>query len=622
MIKITNLTKSYDSTVIYKNANYTFKGPSLTCFLGASGSGKTTLLNLLAGFDTNYTGEIQVDNMLLNKLSKDELCDYRFNNIGFIFQHYNLLKGYTALENILMASNLSGNIDNKNTEKAEKLLMDLGIKDKENEKIENLSGGQKQRVAIARALINDPKIILADEPTGALDHESSKAIMDILKKISKTKTVVVITHDEDVAKYADEIINLDDYNINVIKAYDSYDEVVSDFDDDINISKMNNKKPTIPFKLSLKLGIKNFKIHFVKFVVSALIIALGSVAFIGALGSKDILNSSISQFKEKNFFFNKGLIPKSHGDKIVNENLEDIFNKLKGMNTIENIYYQYNLENLKFIYNSKEANFDFKMPTPTYNLSMVYGSMPSNSEDEIVISPSLASKFESDIKNIIGKTLTLQYNNKNGNVSSINLKISGIVNTTFDDFIIGSKVENEIYNNYNIKEKTGISFDIKDFNEIIAVQNSLTKDKITVFTKELEVKSFQKTFANLLKLYTLVSYLILIVGLLISSIILYKISIERYTEVGLLSSLGYSKKIISGILTKETLIFSLISTVISLFMVKILDVIYITQFHVSLGINIKTIGILIAINLLFTLGISFIISRKLLNTEPAEALNK
>ncbi|MDU7251495.1 MAG: ABC transporter ATP-binding protein [Clostridium sp.] len=207
MINLNNVTKKYGKNNIYTNTNYTFKNNTLTCFLGPSGSGKTTLLNLLAGFDRDYSGNIDVQSNNLKNLSLDELCTYRFNNIGFIFQYYNLLKGYSSIENVIMGLHLDSRLskDEKN-KKALDLLTDLGLSNKAYDPIDNLSGGEKQRVAIARALINDPEILLADEPTGALDEDTTKSIMEIIKKLSKNKTVVVITHDDAVAEYGDEVI--------------------------------------------------------------------------------------------------------------------------------------------------------------------------------------------------------------------------------------------------------------------------------------------------------------------------------------------------------------------------------------------------------------------------------
>ena len=182
MIQVKNLRKKYDHSLILDDTNFTFPNKGLVCLLGASGCGKSTLLNMIAGFDSDYSGDITVCGTSISKMNADELCAYRRDNIGFIFQNYHLLSGYTVLENIMLHCELNSLDEQSNVENAKELLNKLGISEKANEKIENLSGGQKQRVAIARALISNPSIILADEPTGALDRSNSNEIMNFAKR--------------------------------------------------------------------------------------------------------------------------------------------------------------------------------------------------------------------------------------------------------------------------------------------------------------------------------------------------------------------------------------------------------------------------------------------------------
>jgi macrolide transport system ATP-binding/permease protein len=196
MITLKNLSKSYGSNTILEGVSYTFPQNGLICLMGASGGGKTTLLNLIAGFDSDYQGEIAAGGFPLNKMDPDALCEYRQTHIGFVFQNYHLLTGYSALENVLLAAELSPENEAESSAKATGLLRQLGLGDKLGQSCETLSGGQKQRVAIARALMTNPRLILADEPTGALDRTTSTEIMTLLKEISKEKLVVVITHDE------------------------------------------------------------------------------------------------------------------------------------------------------------------------------------------------------------------------------------------------------------------------------------------------------------------------------------------------------------------------------------------------------------------------------------------
>ncbi|WP_243281551.1 ATP-binding cassette domain-containing protein [Clostridium sp. D53t1_180928_C8] len=183
-----------------------------------------------------------------------------------------------------------------------------------------LSGGQKQRVAIARALINDPAIILADEPTGALDNESTENIMNILKDISKNKTVIVITHDDDVLDYADEVIKLENNKIVAVK--ENTNNQTEQF------KKDNWKNPSIDKKTLNKLSIKNFKLNFIKYILVAIIIAFSTSTFIASFSANEIGNKVFNDFKEKNSFYNIGQIPKYFSGQVVNENLEELKEKI------------------------------------------------------------------------------------------------------------------------------------------------------------------------------------------------------------------------------------------------------------------------------------------------------
>ncbi|MDU1413644.1 MAG: ABC transporter ATP-binding protein [Clostridium sp.] len=621
MINLKALNKSFGDIEIYKDVNYSFKENKLSCFLGPSGSGKTTLLNLIAGFDSDYTGEITVEGIKLSDLSIDELCEYRFNNIGFIFQNYNLLTGYTTLENVLMGINLNSDAtESEKITRASDLLSSLGIEDKKNENIETLSGGQKQRVAIARALINSPKIILADEPTGALDEEATKSIMEILKEISKEKTVIIITHDEEVADYADEIIELENYDISIKKAA-MVDEniVVTSSTEDYKISKKNKSK--LGRKISRKLSIKNFRIHFFKFFIAGLIIAFGSAAFVGTLSSKKIMGRIIDEFKTKNFFYNIGQAPI---DKKNEKSAEEIFNILDSRRDVESVYYQYDLENITLKNDHKTFNIEYKSPTALSKESLVYGVMPKAEKDEIAIAINIANRLTDDVKSMLGKEIVLQYLDKNNEIQEVNLVVSGLTNSQYQDFVVSSNIESIIYENGSINKDnpTAISFEVKNFEEISKVDSELKTIGIEVFTRAEEVDSFQNSFARLIKLYTGVSYIILLVGMVISAVILYKVSIERYREVGLLGALGYNMININNIMFKESTYFALISTIISCALIFALEAVYKVQFGYGLELSIISFIILIGINLMLTIILSNVINLKLIKTEPALALRK
>lgn len=253
MLELKNIKKSYKTGEFVQHA---LKGVSLTfdrnefvCILGASGSGKTTLLNIIGGLDRYDSGDLIINNMSTKKFN-DTLWDaYRNNCVGFIFQSYNLIGHLSVLENVEMSLTLSGVKDKK--EKALSALEKVGLKDHAYKKPNQLSGGQMQRVAIARAIVNDPEVILADEPTGALDTKTSKQIMELIKEISKEKLVIMVTHNSDLAKkYATRIIEVKD------------GEVINDsspLDKTKNKNNIEIKKTKMSFLTALKLSFNNIR---------------------------------------------------------------------------------------------------------------------------------------------------------------------------------------------------------------------------------------------------------------------------------------------------------------------------------------------------------------------------
>ncbi len=179
--------------------------------MGPSGSGKSTLMNLIGCLDSPTSGEYILHGIDVSKMSDSELADVRNKEIGFVFQTFNLLPRMTALENVALPLVYAGVSKADREERAKKVLLEVGLADRMTHKPNELSGGQRQRVAIARALINNPAIILADEPTGNLDSKTSQEIMNIFKEIHKRgNTIIVVTHEPDIAAFADRIVRLKD----------------------------------------------------------------------------------------------------------------------------------------------------------------------------------------------------------------------------------------------------------------------------------------------------------------------------------------------------------------------------------------------------------------------------
>ncbi|MEG2291256.1 MAG: ABC transporter ATP-binding protein [Clostridium sp.] len=215
IVKLNNINKFYtrgDSSLhVLKNINLTVNRGEYIAILGASGSGKSTLMNIMGCMDTLDNGEYFINDIEVNKCNDDELSKIRNENIGFIFQKYNLIGQYTVLQNVIMPLLIRGMTRAEATKVAEESIKMVGLLDRIEHKPNELSGGQQQRVAIARALVTKPALLLADEPTGALDSSTGKEILELFKSLNDAgNTIIMITHDLKVAKSSKKILNLDD----------------------------------------------------------------------------------------------------------------------------------------------------------------------------------------------------------------------------------------------------------------------------------------------------------------------------------------------------------------------------------------------------------------------------
>ena len=341
MIKIDKITKKYGKRAIFSDFSFEFPNKGMVCLVGSSGSGKSTLLNMISGVDNDFEGSIKIDDVELKKMLKGSIANYRIANIGYVFQSFNLLNLDTAFNNVLLPLESSYKakrfIHNKRVEDALNL---VGLKDLAKQRINKMSGGEKQRVAIARAIINDPKVVLCDEPTGALDEKNAVEIFKLLKIVSQNTLVVVATHDLDSIKgLADIVLQINDGVVYAEKHRPKKIKQKTSL-----IGKGNLKKhPHVPLLFKIRYAFQKIKAKKVRSVIMNLMLSLS----LTGIGLSLIITNSVTTKVEDAF---KAIL---NGNYVIvsnkNEN-ENTFTTTysSSFNSVYNIYnkYQYLLDGI------------------------------------------------------------------------------------------------------------------------------------------------------------------------------------------------------------------------------------------------------------------------------------
>ena len=296
MLELKNISKTYQTGTFRQtalnNVSLKFRKNEFVSILGASGSGKTTLLNIIGGLDRYDEGDLIINNKSTKKFKNQDWDSYRNNCIGFIFQSYNLIGHISVLDNVEMGMTLSGISAKKRKEKAKEALKRVGLEDHMHKRPNQLSGGQMQRVAIARALANDPDVILADEPTGALDTKTSIQIMDLIKEIAKDKLVIMVTHNPDLAKeYANRIIELKDGEV-----INDSNPIKKDEKDD---KKLKIKKTAMSFFTALKLSFNNIRTKKGRTLITAFASSIGIIGIALILSLSNGFKIEIDKFEKQ-----------------------------------------------------------------------------------------------------------------------------------------------------------------------------------------------------------------------------------------------------------------------------------------------------------------------------------
>ncbi len=622
-LELKNIVKKYNNEKekILDDVNITFSKGEFVSILGESGSGKSTLMNIIGGLDLNYSGNVMYNN---RKLEKSNVDDYRKNKIGFIFQSFNLFSHLTAFENVKLVQEINSNSD---SDKIIDLFKKLNIEDIMDKKPNQLSGGQKQRVAIARALINDPEIILADEPTGALDNKNTSNIIKILKDISKEgKIVIIVTHSEEVAKNSSRIIKINDGKVLIDKT-----NYVTDIT--YNENKLTKKRKISIFSL-LKIAFRNLK----KNIKRNLLIILGTSIGIFSISFMLFLNSGIKKYINDQLVNSENAnvieVKKSNDilkeEKFENEDIE----KISNINHVNKVYKNTSISGLSSI-NYLDKKYELMSLSTYTNINkkeLKYGNVCK--DNEIVISEYLAKSMINNIKSLIGKEVTLYLlENSKPLIMEKKVIISGIIKNTNNEFIDNM---NFAYIPYNSLEKMYSDNNIKlnPTNLSIKIDNIKNSDSVK---KRLDFYNYShsnmsKMIDSITKYIDIITFILIGisgVSLVVSSIMIFIIMyinvIERTKEIGILKSLGCKETNIKLIFVLESFLIGLFSGIYgclaSSIITKIINSYTLSKYKsLFIDINLKYVFITILISIFISVVSGLKPSIKASKLDPVESL--
>lgn len=671
MIELKNICKSYNSNGIYENAlkniNIILPSRGLISIVGKSGSGKTTLLNIIGSLDNPDFGDLIIDNKNIRSFNDDELDSYRNKYISFIFQNYNLIDHMSVIDNIKLKNTISFDDENRVIYEAEEALKKVHLYKYRDKLPIYLSGGERQRVAIARAISSDSKIILCDEPTGALDHKTGIEILNTLKELSKEKLVIMVTHNLELAKkYSNRIITMEDGEI----VNDTLNKEIKEEYEEFKIPKIK-----LDFKTIFKIAYSNLLLKKKRNILLALTSSIGIIGISIILSISNGFNDSLDDYEKyissrvpiivSNYKEEKS--NKYNNSRIININKDDNSNYINKtfITTFDNINKK-DISSVKYNYLiklntiSKNSNY-FEIDNNIFktipnnirdNYDLVEGRIPSrydellleiNSDNSIssYISKVFGLKNNESIGNIINKDIKLVLNNDYynkeedkfivkqinkdmyDNSNNITLKVVGIIKVKkekIEDILPSNSIYytdsliNNIINknknseiimsqkskNYNVitmesineKEKNELlclfgnekcinsimiypmSFESKDniINYINKYNDDYTLNKVSVID---ESKSLYNMSIKIINIITTVlvffSFISLVVSSVMIGIITYISVLERKKEIGILRSMGVSKKNIKYLFICENAILGFISGITGIFISIILS---------------------------------------------------
>ena len=609
LLKLENIKKEYkisksNKQIILNDINLELSSGEFVCIYGESGSGKSTLMNIIGGLDNNYDGKVKIDDVSIKELDLD---NYRRDKIGFVFQNFNLIPYLTVFENVMLMLDMVKLKEKEKIKKTKEALRKVGLIKHSHKKPNELSGGMKQRVALARAIINEPDIILADEPTGALDKKNANKVLNILKNLSlEGKLVIVVTHSNNVKKFANKIITLDGGKI--IK----FDNIS---DNKIDKKSSESLKRGLNSSICIKLGINNI---FKNLKRNILIIIASSIGVIGILISLYV-GSGVKKYINDEIKNNIDPLSFNITEKGKNE-LYDIkyyseseISKIKKIKHIKNIVKNVSYSSAYIIYKNKK--YDLVSLSSYINMNeknIKKGNILK--DNDIVFSEYLENNIDDNVIDNYVSLYLLDTSNLEPKMISDDLKVSGIYKNGKIDLLNNSnyayvKYETleKIYNDYDMKLKpTELKIEIDNKNNIEYVKKEIKK-----LGYELSnMQDYTNTIFDYLDIATFIissfSFISLIVSI-IMIITIFNINVlERTKEIGIFRAIGFRKKDIKRIFKTEAILIGFLtgisSSYFSIIISKLIKKVTISKFNVDLvNVEFKYIiyGLIISIIVYF-----------------------
>lgn len=650
LLQLKNINKYYklgnkEKFHALKNINVAFNRGELVSIIGESGSGKSTMMNLIGGLDSDFTGQLLINGKNIGDFKEKELDEYRKKKIGFVFQSCNLIPHLSILDNVTIALTLSNVSKDIRIKKATQVLKEVGLEDHINKKPNQLSGGQKQRVAIARALVNDPEIILADEPTGALDSETTEQVLNIIKDIAKKgKLVIMVTHSEKVAAYSSRIIKIFDGEIVEDKEETPLNNILFK-----NIEE-NKSNKNLSFFSAIRLAANNMNQKLKRNILVAVGVSIGimSVVLMLSLGNgmKTYFNDMIKSFmnplvvevnmpaeKNSNNPNNPAAAMKAMmgaKEPFKEKNIKEL-SKIEGVKEVEKGFSYINISGNNILeYRNKKCDIMMlnSMSSAITDKNLKRGKLPK--KNEILVSELISKELGG---NIIGKKVKL-----NTLVQGIEVegtfKVSGVYTTGNKDRM--SETTEVVFMNYDdlnsLLKKQGESLDTS----VIYLIANTKEEASNIKTKMLDMGyqgSVQEIMGDqmvtMLNVLTIVLAGIAAISLIVSSImilvVLHISVVERRKEIGLLRAIGARRKDIKRIFVSEAFLIGLFSGIIGLisaFLIEkfaniasmkvfYIDVVNITPAYAICGIVVSTI---------ISMCSGLIPARKAAKLDPVESL--